>query len=141
MGVLPRISGLAVVKAKRCNSCEEMFERDNSLRNHLRDVHKAVVSRGDIENMIAVECQSLSRQRNVKRLFRVAPDEIAQVSKNGGGQEGNSLGAAIMQYDPGAVVQRREGGLWDDRPSHLHISQHFLPLMIKQNKRKSPDRQ
>ena len=91
VGILPPIEGLPVVSAKKCTRCEVMFEKDGSLRNHMRTVHKVPISLADMRKMEAIACQSLSRQSNVKKLFRVSVGRQDIISE---------LGRALQSYDP-----------------------------------------
>ena len=79
------------MNAKKCITCDKMYEKEEGLRFHVRNDHKLPFSRKDAQKMDAVPCQSLSRQRNAKKLFRVSANDE---------DDGNELGRALLAYNP-----------------------------------------
>ena len=71
VGELECIPGLPEVFAKKCPTCDTLYEKGGGLRNHMSSVHKSSISLSSIRKIRHVKCQSLSRQSNVKKLFRI----------------------------------------------------------------------
>ena len=74
VGELEGISGLPEVCARKCPTCDKLYEKDEALRHHMKYFHKSGISRSSIRKIRHVKCQSLTRQRKAKNLFRIVSE-------------------------------------------------------------------
>ena len=125
VGILPPIEGLRTVSARKCLSCNKLFESSEGLRQHARKAHESVLSRSFLKTLPTVQCQSLFELKKCKRLFRVMVTSDQQHPEEEGQRSPIVLlRDALSCYAPGQISDLVSGGQQQQQLGQQQQAQH-----------------